>query len=37
MFLVLPALNNKGDLLLKSFSDLKLIQDNQEEIIDRQV
>ena len=33
----LTVLNNKVDLLLKSFSDFKLVQDNQEEIIDRKI
>ena len=33
----LTALNNKVDLLLKSFSHLKLVQDNQEEILDRKI
>ena len=33
----LTALNSKVDLLLKSFSDLKLVQDNQEEILNRKI
>ena len=33
----LTAFNNKVHLLLKSFSDFKLIQVNKEEIIDRKI
>lgn len=33
----LTTLNSKVDLLLKSFSDFKLIQANQEEILDRKI